>query len=205
MIIGICGFQNSGKGSVGDILERRGFRKDSFAAPLKDAASVIFGWDRKLIEGDTKQSREWRELPDAFWSKAFNRVFTPREALQLMGTEVGRQVFHEDLWIHSLFNRAKSSNVYTVITDVRFRNEIRKIREYNGIVIRVKRGNDPDWYPVALRANSGDIEAQVAMKKMKIHVSEWDWIGSSFDFVIENNGTLDDLEKNIMRILTSLF
>ena len=53
MLIGIVGFINSGKGTIGDILEQKGFHKDSFAKPLKDARSIIFGWPREIIEHET--------------------------------------------------------------------------------------------------------------------------------------------------------
>jgi hypothetical protein len=203
MIIGICGFIGSGKGAVGDILEKRGFKKDSFAAPVKDAVSVIFNWDRQMLEGATEDSRKWRESPDEFWSNAFGRTFTPREALQLMGTEVGRNTFHPDLWIQSLFKRARTQ-LYTVITDVRFKNEIRQIHQHEGYVIRVKRGSDPVWYSTAMLANSGNQEALLTMKEIGIHSSEWDWIGSAFDYVIENDGPMEELERKVGEFLTDI-
>ena len=68
MIIGLIGFAGSGKDTIAEYLERcRMFNVDSFASNLKDAASVIFGWDRLMLEGKTKESREWREMPDKFW------------------------------------------------------------------------------------------------------------------------------------------
>jgi hypothetical protein len=147
MIIGLVGFIGSGKGTVGDMFESHGFVKDSFAKPLKDACSVMFGWPRELLEGDTEVSRKWREEPDTFWSEKFGYSFTPRYALQLMGTEAGRNVFHQDIWVMSLLNRAKGKDV--VVTDVRFKNEINYIQENGGIIVRVKRGEEPEWYNLA--------------------------------------------------------
>lgn len=70
MIVGLVGFIGSGKGTVADIMTtEHGFSKESFAGGVKDAASVIFGWDRKLLEGDTEESRAWRETPDEYWSE----------------------------------------------------------------------------------------------------------------------------------------
>lgn len=204
MIVGICGFINSGKGTVGDILQKRGFKKSSFADPLKDAVSVMFDWDRNMLEGITEESRAWREKPDEFWSDKFNRPFTPREALQLMGTEAGRNIFHPDVWVWSLMRRERNTQ-YVMIPDVRFKNEIKIIRENNGIIIRVKRGDDPDWYPVAIEANKGNAEALLAMNKSSVHISEWDWIGTDFDYVIENNGSIKDLENSVNAILNDFF
>ena len=68
MIIGICGLIGSGKGTVADVLVDQGFKKVSFADRLKDGVSTIFGWDRAMLEGDTDESRQWREQRDDFWS-----------------------------------------------------------------------------------------------------------------------------------------
>jgi len=93
MIVGLLGFIGSGKGTAGDILKDLGFTPLSFAKGVKDVTAEMFGWPRHLLEGDTDASRKWREQPDEFWSKEFKKEFTPRFALQLMGTEVGRMYF----------------------------------------------------------------------------------------------------------------
>lgn len=198
MIIGLVGFIGSGKGTVGDILEQKGFIKDSFAKPLKDACSVMFGWPRELLEGDTEVSRKWREEPDNYWSEKFGRQFTPREALQLMGTEAGRNVFHKDIWVISLLNRAKGKDV--VVTDVRFKNEIQYIQDNGGIVIRVKRGEDPNWY-YNLEKIQYENERTKFMRFENVHKSEWDWVGCGFNYTIGNNGSIQDLGKEVERVL----
>lgn len=198
MIIGLVGFIGSGKGTVGDILEQKGFIKDSFAKPLKDACAVMFGWSRELLEGDTEMSRKWREEPDSYWSEKFGREFTPREALQKMGTEAGRDVFHKDIWVISLLNRAKGKDV--VVTDVRFQNEIEYIQGNGGIVIRVKRGEDPDWFSLLDKIKL-ETERTKFMQHEHIHKSEWDWVGCEFNYTIANNGTIQDLGKDVERVL----
>ena len=198
MIIGLVGFIGSGKGTVGDILEQKGFIKDSFAKPLKDACAVMFGWSRELLEGDTEMSRKWREEPDSYWSEKFGREFTPREALQKMGTEAGRDVFHKDIWVISLLNRAKGKDV--VVTDVRFQNEIEYIQGNGGIVIRVKRGEDPVWFSL-LEKIKLETERTKFMQHEHIHKSEWDWVGCEFNYTIANNGTIQDLGKDVERVL----
>lgn len=200
MIIGIVGFIGSGKGTVGDLLAEKGFHKDSFAAPLKDACSIIFGWPRQLLEGDTELSRKWREEPDAFWSEKFGKSFSPRLALQLMGTEAGRNVFHSDIWVISLLNRAKGRDI--VVTDVRFKNEIAHIQNNGGIIIRVKRGDDPIWFEDFVKYNQNP--ELYPHPSVDIHVSETDWIGCDCDFLIENNGTIQDLGRKIDDILTRI-
>jgi hypothetical protein len=205
MLIGIVGFIGSGKGTVGDILERKGYVKDSFAKPLKDAVSCMFGWPRELLEGDSEVSRNWREEPDHYWSEKFGRQFTPREALQLMGTEAGRNVFHQDLWVISLLNRAKGKDV--VVTDVRFKNEIDYIQQNGGRVIRIIRGPEPEWYQTALEVNTlhcSQYKRKHFELQDEVHRSEWDWIGSKFDYTILNNGSIQDLGNAIEAMLQSL-
>jgi hypothetical protein len=200
MFIGLVGFIGSGKGSVGDILSNDfGYTQDSFAKPLKDAVTAIFGWDRQKLEGNTHESRQWREQPCEFWSKQFGYPFTPRLALQLMGTEAGRNVFHPDLWVISLLNRSQGKNV--VVTDVRFKNEVAAVHNAGGLVIRVRRGLEPLWYKTALLANGGDKEAINTMEKSGVHQSEHDWIGSHVDVTIDNDGTLADLREKITGVL----
>lgn len=198
MIIGIVGFIGGGKGTVGEILSENGFHKDSFAAPLKDAVSILFGWPRELLEGDTELSRKWREEPDAYWSEQFGHTFSPRLALQLMGTEAGRDVFHPDIWVISLLNRAKGKNV--VVTDVRFKNEIEYIQKNDGIVVRVKRGDDPVWFN-DLSNIKDDTLRSLYMEDRNVHRSEWDWVGCDFDYEITNDGTVHQLRQKVEDLL----
>lgn len=199
MIIGIVGFAGSGKGAVSDILVRdHHFTKVSFADAVKDAVSTIFDWPRELLEGDTKESREFRETKDEWWSKRFGYHVTPRNMLQLMGTEAGRSVFHNDIWVHVAAKRCENvANV--VLPDTRFSNEIDFIRNAGGFVIRVVRGRDPKWYDTALRANK-EKNTDIMMDH-PIHYSEWAWIGTQFDYQIDNNGTMIMLESDVNHML----
>lgn len=203
MIVGLLGFIGSGKGTAGDILKDMGFTPVSFAKGVKDVTSEMFGWPRHLLEGDTQRSREWREQPDEFWSKEFGKSFTPRYALQLMGTEVGRDVFHKDFWVIKLKKYVEENpEQHFVITDVRFENEIQFVHEQNGILIEIQRGLKPHWYPIASQANSGDRHANTWMLEQSgIHESEWRWVGGDIDAVIDNNGTVEDLKNNLMKRL----
>lgn len=156
-----------------------------------------------MLEGDTDVSRLWRERNDEYWSKQFGYEFSPRLALQKMGTEVGRECFHSDLWIISLFNRVKNLKD-VVITDVRFKNEIDYIRKNGGYVVRVKRGPEPEWYEDALNTNLGNDRSMHFPPRNKIHRSEWDWIGCELDYTVENNSSLEELDMKIDSMLESL-
>lgn len=207
MLVGIVGFAGSGKGTAGKVLVRdHSFVADSFAAPLKDATANIFGWPREMLEGETKASRIFRERPDKFWSKAFDDgKFTPRKALQQLGTEGCRNVFGDNIWISSLIKRWQDAGQPdTVVTDCRFANEIDAIRELGGKVIRIQRGPDPKWYQTILFYNKGfsdedEIEQieQLRMLGNIPHESETDWIGCEMDELFKNEDTLESYETRI--------
>lgn len=197
MIIGICGFIGSGKDTVADYLVNfHEFRRESFASTLKDSVAAVFGWDRTLLEGRTAEAREWREQVDPWWANRLDMpTLTPRWVLQYWGTEVCRKSFHDDIWISSLENKIRTSKDNVVISDCRFPNEISAIKKAGGQIVWVQRGTLPEWYDDAVSANQGNNIGINAMKLRKIHASEWAWLGSEFDYVIDNNGTIDDLFK----------
>ena len=199
MIIGVCGFIGSGKDTIADYLVNvHGFRRESFANTLKDAVAAVFGWDRVLLEGRTKEAREWREQVDPWWAERLNMPnLTPRWVLQYWGTEVCRHGFHDDIWIASVENKLRKSKDNIVISDCRFPNEIASIKSAGGVVLRVVRGPEPDWYDIALRHNQGSEQANIQLMNLKIHASETAWVGTNFDHVLDNNSTLDSLFKQV--------
>ena len=205
MIIGVCGFIGSGKDTIADYLTNfHGFRRESFANSLKDAVAHVFGWDRTMLEGRTKQAREWREQVDPWWAERLNiPTLTPRWVLQYWGTEVCRKAFHDDIWIASLENKLRNSRDDIVISDCRFPNEIKSIKDAGGIVVRVKRGDEPDWYDAAVSMNAGDAGnmnyslSKAKIEKLGIHASETAWVGTNFDAVLTNDGTIDELMAKV--------
>lgn len=206
MLIGLVGFIGSGKGTIADILTKKhNFTKLSFADTLKDATAVIFGWPRHLLEGDTDESRTFREQKDEWWSDRFGYDFTPRLALQMMGTEAGREVFHSDIWLRSLERRMELyPNV--VIADVRFPNEIDFIQSKGGFIVRIQRGNKPEWYDDALDANNAksgrhQYARDLMVTKHNVHYSEWAWIGSNADYQIDNVGSVTTLDGDVAHMI----
>jgi hypothetical protein len=195
MIIGVCGFIGSGKDTIADYLVNfHEFRRESFASTLKDAVASVFGWDRTMLEGRTKEAREWREQVDPWWADRLSMpTLTPRWVLQYWGTEVCRKAFHDDIWIASLENKLRNSKDHVVISDCRFPNEISSIKNAGGKIVWVQRGELPDWYETAIDANRGSNVAINELKMRKIHASETAWVGTEFDLILDNNGTIDDL------------
>jgi hypothetical protein len=188
MLIGLVGLIGSGKDTVAErLITHHGYKRDSFAKSLKDAVSSMFNWDRELLEGNTSESREWREQPDKFWSKRMGKEVTPRWVLQYFGTEVMRQGMYDAIWVDSVIGRYKGDK--TVISDTRFQNEIKTIKAHGGIVVLVKRE---------------EIPTREEMQKQGIHQSEWDWVGSDFDYTINNTSSLEGLNANIDQFIRQL-
>ncbi len=188
MLIGLVGLIGSGKDTVAErLVSHHGFVRDSFAKSLKDAVSNIFSWDREMLEGKTDSSRHWREQPDKFWSERFGKPVTPRWVLQYFGTEVCRQGMLDSIWIDSCLARYKGQN--TVISDTRFVNEIKNIRKLGGKIVLVKRTEIPN---------------KKSMMESGAHQSEWDWIGSDYDYILENTHTIESLNKQIFDMTNHL-
>jgi len=211
MIIGITGFMGSGKDTVAEMLVEKGAVKDSFAAPLKDLCASVFGWDRHMLEGDTVESRDFRETADLYWTRKLGiDNFTPRLALQLLGTEIMRTHFNQDIWLDSLEYRIRKQaqeDQIVVVSDARFKNELDLIKQLDGIVIHVIRDDMPEWYETAAHANKGSVPAKHTMETRysSVHASEWKWAGYDFDYEISNTGTLEELQSHVESIHNNIF
>jgi hypothetical protein len=193
MIIGLCGTQGSGKDTVANILiSEYGFVKITFASTLKDIVAILFSWPRDLLEGLTEESRLWRETVDDFWSgKLSIPSFTPRKALQMIGTDLFRIHFNNDIWISIVENNIgvmlkNNPNMNIVISDCRFANEFTLIKQFSDShIITILREN-----------NSTNKIA---------HSSETEWVNYNFDAILQNDNSIDDLKSNLKSLLSSKF
>ena len=208
MIIGLVGLIGSGKNSAAEYLTAAyDFKQESFASSLKDTLSCIFGWNRNKLEGLIEEDRIWRDQVDLWWSQKLNIPnLTPRKMLQQVGTDLFRNHFHNDIWIASLENKLQKYTGNVVITDCRFPNEIKAVRNLGGAVVRVKRGIEPEWFNDALYLNQNPDTKyrnflQDRLDKNNIHASEIAWIGTEFDYILENDKSLVDLYLQIDRFL----
>lgn len=205
MIIGICGLIGSGKDTIAQyLIDSRGYNRVSFATTLKDATAVLFGWDREILEGATAEMRAEREKPDPFWTERLGREWSPRIALQYLGTDLFRNNLNESVWVYAaerrILNLGPSANV--VISDVRFPNEIKMIRNMGGQIWWVRRGELPEWWEAAKHVTSTTEKPspalQDAFEAMRyVHYSEWAWVGTNFDAIFNNDSTLAALYQSV--------
>ena len=202
MIIGITGFAGSGKDTVAQILMKinPSFVKVSFAGKLKDITATLFDWNRQKLEGITPEDRDWREQEDKELSELFGTKITPRGALKILGVGL-KKTIKENIWALLVKKQIKTlKNV--IITDVRFPDEIKMIKEMGGIILEVKRRPDPDWYKIAAEYNQNRLSLfsilvnyKLYKEMLKIHPSERLWIGINKPFrVIPNYAGIKSLE-----------
>ncbi len=163
------------------------------------------------------------------WQTAYKSHLTYRELLQLIGTDLFRNQLHEDTWINALFSKYKSEykhnpfyddkGIYDVseddeirnpqmypnwiITDVRFPNEYKAVKDRGGIMIRVNRD---EYYnqKLYLKARRKPTRFANLLEPCDIpHESETALDNTEFDYVIDNNDTIEDLIKQVKFILQS--
>lgn len=130
MLIGFTGKIKSGKTTVAKLLEKKhGFVIKPYAAPLKAALVQLTGLPMEYF---TDQSLK---------EEALDFGKSPRELMQLMGTEFVRNMVYEDFWIWRMEQelRQTSSDYNIVIDDCRFPNEVELVRKMGGLVIHLRR------------------------------------------------------------------
>jgi hypothetical protein len=138
MLIGFLGRKRVGKDTCADFLcNKYNFSKLSFATPIKDICRIIFGFDEEQLYGDSKENI------DEYWK------VSPRSMFQYIGTDIFRKDIQkmipgirEDFWVKRLekaYYNEIINNDLVVVADVRFQNEIDKIRELGGIVIKLEK------------------------------------------------------------------
>jgi hypothetical protein len=129
VIIGLCGAAGAGKNTVAGRLAQHGYRCAAFADPLYAAVSAITGL---TVEELQDRSRKENALG---WISC-----SPRRLLQTLGTDWGRNMIHEEIWVMATMQRIEASPEFDYcLTDVRFPNEAAAIKARGGVVWRVVR------------------------------------------------------------------
>lgn len=191
MIIGLSGYAQSGKDSIGAILVKNyGFTRYAFADALKEMAYqlnpiVVTSIDENTPLGvDTNLYVKNTRLQDVVnnngWEDA-KKLPEIRRLLQVLGTEAGRKILGENIWVDTVLNKVKDKNV--VITDCRFPNEAKALKNSGGFVVRVERPG---------------------MAAINNHLSETSLDGWPFDLIVLNGGTLESLHSLVKNLYIGL-
>ena len=153
-LIGIAGRARVGKDTVAQrLVTTHSFHQYSFAAPIKVACKAIFGWGDRHVNGDLK------EVVDPEYG------VSPRQAMQTLGTEWGRNSINPELWLlRANFQYVRLGELDQpgrfkgmVVSDVRFNNEADWIRSKGGSVIHVTR---PERTAVRDHSSESGVEAK---------------------------------------------
>lgn len=193
MIIGCTGPAQVGKDSVGKVLvDHFGYTRIAFADKMKAALYALNPW---VTPRDVKSGVEFKQFPTGTWklqqvvdSVGWDRAkLLPevRGLLQRLGTEAGRDVLGEDVWIEAAW-KDLDTPLYAarvVVTDVRFENEARWIRNHGGQVVHVSRPGYGAW-------NEHVSEAGVGKEPM--------------DWEVANDGGLGDLRSKVEGLMAAM-
>ena len=182
ILIGLCGAAGAGKDTVAARLrERHGFWVMAFADPLYSAVSAITGMPVAALK-----NRDLKERPVGWIGKS------PRELLQLLGTEFGRNLIREDIWIRRAMETigavaVGNEHAGCVITDVRFDNEAEAIRQAGGMIFEVVRPGS-----TCLKSAAATHSSERGIGRQHILAT------------IVNDGSLDDLAAGVDAAVASL-
>lgn len=178
-IIGLTGLAGAGKSTAAGMLQQQhGFRLVKFADPLKNMLKTL-GLTHREIEGDRKG------LPCKLLGGR-----SPRYAMQTLGTDWGRSLISDDLWVNVWRARAKElllDGHPVVCDDCRFENEASVIKDLGGEIWNIRR-------PAATRLG--------ATGGLPGHASESGVASRFAKLQINNDGTETDLMATIARLLS---
>lgn len=173
LLIGMAGKAGSGKDTVGNYLKSvQQFEGVAFADAIRDGMRAMFGFTDKHFAHPHKE-----EVLEQYGK-------SPRQMMQTLGTEWGRQCVNENLWLIVAGEKVKKfhdSNTDVVITDVRFENEAKWVRENGGVI----------WH--VFRPGLGEVAAHTSESGVMFYPTH--------DVIIDNSGTIHDLHAKVLDAL----
>jgi dephospho-CoA kinase len=181
-VIGLTGYAQTGKDTVGEILVRdHGFKRVAFADAVRECVYALNPLIPTLFGQGFAQHESLQDAVDRDGWEDTKKNPAVRALLQRMGTEVGREIIDPDIWIKIAERKAhdlRRLGHHVVFTDVRFFNEYEAIELFGGEVWRIE------------RPGTGPVNA---------HVS--DNINVPVDRIVRNDSTLDDLNWEVVKLL----
>ena len=184
-IVGICGEMGSGKDTLGEML---GGTKVSFADPLKKVCAYVF--DIPVEDMNTQEGKA-SVHPNGYG-------LTNRRILQIVGTDMFRELINTDVWIDK-FKRTAGQHDYVVVTDLRFDNEAQVILDLGGIVLEVVRPNNPIANPSG-KSMLSTITNLFNPKPTEVHASESGISEHLITARVHNNGSIEDLSDTLNKL-----
>lgn len=205
-----------------DIVSKDNWQIKKWADKLKDIVCILLNCTREQLEDqefkNTVLGEEWWIVKSGgtpakayldVKGKTYNALsdnlikLTPRLMLQLFGTECGREIIHPNIWVNATMGDYKAQNhneemqgmspSYSIfpnwiITDMRFPNELEAVQKRSGITIRVNRTEE---------INTDDFKVEHESETLLDDYKDW-------DYIIQNDGTIEDLIVKIREILTNI-
>lgn len=203
MIIAVFGKKGSGKTTVAQIAAKKGYKLIAFADPLKLTCSKVFNIPESVLNDpiakDNMQisiSLNEAALSAFLWSLSNNyvqihpsaideavgtykgpsEVYTPRQLLQVLGTDLVRDCVDKEYWVKAASAKIEPNNKY-IFHDTRFENECDFVKNnLNGIILLVERAG---------QFNNDN------------HASE-QFKPQNFDFKINNDSSLNDFYFSVL-------
>ena len=186
-IIAICGAKRSGKDVLAKhLVATRGFKKLSFAEPLKKAVRELFNFNDIQVGIDEENAvGDEKDIVDERWG------ISPRKALQFFGTEIMQHSINElipntnrGFFADILLSRISGNSCDSyVISDMRF------LHEYNKLKSMTKARDACSLIVVKISRPS----INIAEVKRDSHISENEYIDIPYDVEIINDGAISDL------------
>ena len=178
LLFGLTGPPGCGKDAMAQrLVEAHQFHRVAFADEIREALLVL----DPCVQGCDRLSEI---VADHGWEQAKKRWPEVRRLLQVLGTELGRDLHGTDCWVDMVFTKvdALSPDDRVVLSDVRFPNEAEAVRSRGGTVIRINRGIRPP---------------EVVMD----HASERESAALKADHILPNLDSLDQFHGRIDRLV----
>lgn len=184
MLIGVSGKKRSGKDEIAKVVAERGFRPIAYADPIRRALEILNPVVHYILKMDGLVELRYNDAVEALGYEAAKEEFPEiRRLMQVFGTDVCRVMFGDEVWTNYLRDAINRDGGDYVVTDIRFRNEARLVQTRGGVVLRVVRPGLP---------NDDTHDSETSLN---------DW---ECDYIIQNDGTLDDLRNEVNRILDKI-